>query len=112
MRMTFYDFPAALWMNRTSSSRHWLEVRLEGRRSNRDGIGAIVRLTAGGVTQRRFVSGARGYLSASDLRVHFGLGAATHAGRLEVTWPGGARQTVRDVPADRVLTVREGEPAS
>jgi hypothetical protein len=110
--VTTNNGPAALWMNRTEGSGHWLTVHLAGRRSNRDGVGAVVRLTAGGVTQRRFVSSARGYLSASDLRPHFGLGAATRVDRLEVSWPSGARDVLRDVPADRVLTVREGESHS
>jgi hypothetical protein len=99
-------------MNRTAGSGHWLAVRLQGRRSNRDGIGALVRLTAGGVTQRRFVSGSGSYLSASDLPAHFGLGAARRVDRLEVIWPSGARQIRQNVPADRVLTVREGALAS
>jgi hypothetical protein len=101
--------PAEVWMNRTPVPGHWLTVRLVGNRSNRDGIGAVVRLTANGVTQRRFVSPARGYLSASDARPHFGLGPARRVERLEVVWPSGTRDTWRDLPADRVLTVREGE---
>jgi hypothetical protein len=110
--VTTNNGPAALWMNRTAASGHWLAVRLQGRRSNRDGIGAIVRLTAGGVTQRRFVSGSGSYLSVSDLLAHFGLGAARRVDRLEVIWPSGARETRQNVPADRVLTVREGALAS
>lgn len=107
--VTTNNGPAALWMNHTSPPGHWLEVRLIGRGANRDGSGAIVRVTASGVTQRRYVSSARSYLSASDLRLHFGLGAATRVERLEVVWPDGARGTWRGVPANRAVTVREGE---
>jgi hypothetical protein len=99
--------PAGLWMNRTEPRAHWLAVRLIGRRSNRDGVGAVVQLTAGGVTRRRFVSSARGYLSTSDLRPHFGLGAATRVDQLQVGWPGGTRTLLRDLPVDRVVTVEE-----
>ena len=84
-------------------------IRLVGRRSNRDGVGAVVRVTADGITQRRFASGSRGYLSASDPRLHFGLGPATRADVVQVAWPSGARSVLRNVGADRVVTVEEGE---
>jgi hypothetical protein len=107
--VTTNNGPAAVWMNRTRSPGHWLALRLIGRRSNRAAVGAVVRLTAGGLTQRRFVSSARGYLSASDLHPHFGLGTATRVDRLQVTWPSGARTERRDLPVDRLLTLRGEE---
>jgi hypothetical protein len=84
-------------------------VRLVGMRSNRDGIGARIALTAGGRTQVREVKAGSSYLSQNDTRVHFGLGVATLADRLEVRWPSGQTETLRDLPAGRILTIREGK---
>jgi hypothetical protein len=81
---------------------HWLTVRLVGTRSNRDGIGAHVLVN--GQTQN--VTTAGSYLSASDKRVHFGLGDATRV-RMDVFWPSGVHQTLKDVAVDRILTVQE-----
>jgi enediyne biosynthesis protein E4 len=83
---------------------HWLTIALEGTRSNRDGFGA--RLRAGRQTQ--YATSAGSYLSASDKRVHFGLGDSTKTD-LEIWWPSGAHQVLRDVPADQFLRVREPE---
>ena len=83
---------------------HWLIVQLVGTRSNRDGIGARVR--AG--KQWAYVSTSGSYLSSSDVRVHFGLGAAMRTD-IEILWPSGKRQTLGQVSADRVLTVKEPE---
>ncbi len=97
--------------NRQRLGHHWLRVKLEGdpaRGSNRDAIGARLALTAGGVTQRRQVMPTRSYLSASELPVTFGLGAATAVDALEITWPDGSTQQVPVGAVDRVLTVREG----
>jgi enediyne biosynthesis protein E4 len=95
-----------LLRNTSGASNHWLGFKLEGRRGNRDAIGAIVHVTAGGVEQWNHVSSAVGYASASDTRVHFGLGAA-RAGTVEIQWPGGALQKLGEVAADRYLVVRE-----
>ena len=86
-----------------------LMVRLIGTGSNRDGIGARLSLTSGARTQIREVKAGSSYLGQNDLRQHFGLGAATRAGRLEIQWPSGRRDTIRDVPANLLITVREGE---
>jgi hypothetical protein len=85
-----------------SRAAHWLTLTLVGSRSNRDGIGA--RVVANGQTQN--VTTAGSYLSASDKRVHFGLGDSTHA-NVEVFWPSGVHQTLTGVAADQFLTVRE-----
>jgi enediyne biosynthesis protein E4 len=85
-----------------SRAKHWLTLTLVGSRSNRDGIGA--RVVVNGQTQN--VTTAGSYLSASDKRVHFGLGDSTHA-NLEVFWPSGVHQTLKDVAVDQLLTVRE-----
>jgi hypothetical protein len=86
----------------------WLALRLEGTRSNRAGIGATVIVTAGGRRQARAALSQSSYYSHDDLRLHFGLGTARAAERVEVRWPSGAVDLLRGVSAGR-LTVREGE---
>jgi hypothetical protein len=86
-----------------------LLVRLVGTGMNRDAIGARVRVTTGSVTQRRDVLAGSSYLSQNDLRLHFGLGAATAADVVEVRWPSGKTETLRGVPAGQIVTVEEGK---
>ncbi len=83
---------------------HWLAITLRGTRSNRDGYGARVRVNG----QTRFATSTTGYLSSSDKRLHFGLGAEEKA-KVEVLWPSGIHQTLNDVHADQFLEVREPE---
>jgi len=83
---------------------HWLVILLRGTRSNRDGFGARVKVNG----QTRFATSAGSYASASDKRLHFGLGAAESA-KVEVAWPSGIHQTLNDVHADQFLEVREPE---
>ena len=91
-----------------SEAGHWLTLDLEGTASNRSGIGARVKLTdETGRTQHSHVTTAVGYASSSDSRVHFGLGPATRASEIEIRWPSGKVQTLMDVSADQLLTVRE-----
>ena len=92
-----------IYQNRPNRN-HWLILKLTGVHCNRDGIGAKVR--AG--KQWAYVSTSGSYLSASDSRVHFGLGAATQTG-VEILWPSGKRQTLDHVAADRIITVKEPE---
>ncbi|MEW6749681.1 MAG: CRTAC1 family protein [Candidatus Latescibacterota bacterium] len=99
-----------LLRNDGGNARHWLLVRTVGTRSNRDGIGVRLRLTAGGRTQVKEVRTAAGYLGSNDLRTHFGLGDAAQADRLEIRWPSGAVQVLEDVRADQELTVTEPAP--
>jgi len=87
---------------------HALLVRLIGTQSNRDGIGARLRLTAARRTQMREVKAGSSYLGQNDLRQHFGLGEGTRAERLEVRWPSGRVDVVQDLPADQIISVREG----
>lgn len=91
-----------VWRNRTRGGGHWLTVDLKGTRSNRDGAGAIVKVNG----QMRYASSAGSYASASDRRVHFGLGAAQSAS-VEVLWPSGKRQKREDVAADQVVKLEE-----
>ena len=92
-----------VFLNR-GGSRHWLVISLRGTRSNRDGFGARVRVNG----QTRFATTAGSYLSASDKRLHFGLGAAETA-QVEILWPSGTRQKLNNVRADQFLEVREPE---
>ena len=85
---------------------NWLILNLQGTRSNRSGIGARMTVTAGGVKQIEEVRSGGSYLSQSDLRLHFGLGAERRAS-IEVLWPSGMRQVVKDVECCRVLSIRE-----
>jgi hypothetical protein len=93
------------------ADRHWIEVRLVGTRSNRDGIGARVTATWGTNRRVRERRGGGSYLSAGDPRLHFGLGPAVKVDTLEVRWPSGQRDVLRDVAVDREITVREGAGA-
>lgn len=87
---------------------HWISLRLIGHRSNRDGIGAVVRvLTPSGALRQATVTTGSSYLSASDRRVHLGLGPETRARSIEVRWPSGTVQRLHDVPGDRTLTLDE-----
>ena len=79
------------------------------RAGNRDGIGARVTITAQGRTQMREVKSGSSYLGPNDLRVHFGLGDAPRAERVDVRWATGAVETIRDVAADHIVTLTEGK---
>ena len=98
--------PAEIWINDSPAS-HWLELQLEGTASNRDGIGARIKITAGGTSQYEQASFARGYASSSAGPVHFGLGASAAADVVEIRWPSGVIQELKNVKADRVVRVRE-----
>jgi hypothetical protein len=100
--------PPSLLRNEYGGSNRWIAVKLEGTTSNRAALGASVRVTAGGRTQTRTVLSQSSYYSHDDLRVHFGLGAADRADTIEVRWPDGRLQTVRDVRGGRVVRIREG----
>jgi len=104
--------PPSLLENRYSGGNGWIMFKLEGTSSNRSAIGATLVVTAGGVRQARTVLSQSSYYSHDDLRLHFGLGAATSADSIHVQWPSGAVDTLRDVAGDRVVTVREGSAAA
>jgi hypothetical protein len=97
-----------LLRNETSERGHGLMIRLVGKESNRDGVGARVRVTAG-QTQVREAKAGSSYLGQNDPRLHFGLGSASAADRIDVRWPSGRRETLRDVAANQILTIREGD---
>lgn len=90
-------------------ARHWVSFELAGTKSNRMAIGARLKIVAGGVTQTEEVHSGGSYLSQNDLRVHFGLGATTKIDSLEIRWPSGAVDTVRDLPVDNFYGILEGK---
>jgi hypothetical protein len=96
-----------LLQNRVSSQNHWLTIQLVGTRSNRDGIGARVRVKTSGGVQERERTGGGSYLSSPDPRLHFGLGKASSVDQLEVFWPNGARQRLEHVKANQILKLTE-----
>jgi hypothetical protein len=95
--------PAELWRNASSPVGHWIAVRLVGTKSNRDGIGA--RVTIG--REVRTMTTSVGYASSVHAPLHFGLGAQAVVERIEVEWPGGVKQVVEQVQADRLITITE-----
>jgi enediyne biosynthesis protein E4 len=96
--------------NASPTEHHWLQVQLHGRRANRDGVGAHVRITAGGQTQLAEVHSGRGYQSHHGTRLHFGLGTSDHVERIEVRWLGGGTQVIKNVPSGQRLQVIEADP--
>ena len=101
--------PPLLLHNGGGNGNHFVSFKLLGTKSNRDAMGARLKLTTGGITQIREVAGGGSYLSQSDLRAHFGLGGAARVDRLEISWPSGLQQTFRDFPADQFYSIQEGK---
>jgi hypothetical protein len=99
--------PAEIWMNDSPGGNHWLEFALQGTKSNRDGIGARIKVVAGGTTQYDQVSFAAGYASSSAGPTHFGLGRHNSADLVEIRWPSGITQQLKNVPADQIVKVKE-----
>ena len=98
---------AHVLLNETVTKNHWITLHLTGHKSNRDGIGAVVKLTTPAGSQWVTVTTSSGYLSASDPRVHFGLGDSPVATMIEIRWPSGIAQTLTDVKGDRQIQVDE-----
>jgi hypothetical protein len=100
--------PAVILRNQGGNGNHWLLINTIGVVSNRDGIGARVRVVGdSGLEQYAMVSTASSYLSANDKRAHFGLGKDKAAQLVEIQWPSGKIQKVENVRADQILTLRE-----
>ena len=102
--------PASLFRN-SGTTNHSLRIKLIGTKSNRDGIGAVVRLTAGNDTQSQMLRSGSSYLSSSELILTFGLAGHTQADSIEVRWPSGQTDHLRNVAADQIVTVRETQGA-
>jgi enediyne biosynthesis protein E4 len=101
------DFPE-LMRNEGGNGNHWLEVLLIGTKSNRDGIGAVLKLSAQKFVRVEQAEGGTSYMSASDPRIHFGLGTHAKIDSLAITWPSGHVDKLTDVPIDRIIAVKEG----
>ena len=101
------DGPAHILHNETPAQNHWLTLKLVGHKSNRDAIGAEVKLVTAKGQQCATVSTAGSYLSSSDKRVHFGLGSESFAQSIEIRWPSGIQQTLKNVRPDQILQVDE-----
>jgi len=99
------------YRNDSSGDNHWLFVELEGTRSNRDGIGARVRVTAGDLFQYAEVASGYSFGCSNSLELEFGLGERTQVDLIEVEWPSGQRDSYRDLTVDRRLLLVEGAKA-
>jgi hypothetical protein len=102
--------PAEIWMNQSPGSNHWLEFKLEGTKSNRDAIGASIKIVTKSGAQYNHVSTAVGYASSSAGPVHFGLGQDASVDLVEIHWPSGVIQELKNVPGDQILKVKEPQP--
>jgi hypothetical protein len=102
--------PAVLLRNDGGNRNQCLVLRLTGRASNRDGIGAKVKVVAAGRAQVSQKRSSGGYLSQNDPRLLFGIGSARAAERVEVAWPSGKIQVLKDVPAGKTVTIVEPSP--
>src|SRR5262249_24159441 len=100
--------PPAVLHNDGGNGNHFANFRLVGSKSNRDAMGARIRITAGGISQIREIAGGGSYLSQSDLRANFGLGKSETIDLVEITWPSGLKQSFRKVPANRFYQITEG----
>ena len=99
--------PARLFRNDGGNRRNWLRVRTIGSRSNRSGIGAVVRVTSASGTQWQMVHSGSSYASQSELTLTFGLGGDARVSRIDVEWPSGHTQTFKNVDANHVVTLDE-----
>jgi len=96
-----------IFINRSTNRNHWLIFDLRGVRSNRDGLGTRIVVTAGSLTQYNHATTSVGYSTSSDRRVQFGLGSATLADTVEIIWPSRIRQVLHNVKADQIVKIRE-----
>jgi len=99
--------PAEIWMNQSPGNDHWIEFKLQGTKSNRDGIGARIKVITKSGAQYNHMTTSSGYASSSAGPVHFGLGPGASAEFVEIHWPSGIVQQMKDVAGDRVVLVKE-----
>ena len=105
--VTSNDGPAWVLLNQTQTANHWITLKLVGTKSNRDAIGAQVRVSTSAGDQFATVTTCSSYQSSSDKRLHFGLGAADSVSEIEIRWPSGVRQVMRDQKPDQIVTITE-----
>jgi len=108
--VTVLNGPPEIWMNRSQNQNHWITLKLVGVKSNRDGLGTKVKITTPLGSQYDQATTADSYNSSSDKRIHFGLGSATMIDAIELAWPSGIKQVLKNVKADQILTVKETAP--
>ena len=106
--LNWRDAPTIL-RNDSPGKNHWIQIRLKGTKTNRDGIGARVKVVTGKLTQIDEVHSGRGYQSHYGMRLHFGLGKLDRIDRVEVRWIGGGVDVLKNVAVDRLLTITEGK---
>ena len=94
--------------NRSKTSHHWVQFVLSGVQSNRDGVGARVRVASGELVQTAEVHSGRGYQSHFGTRLHFGLGTVSRVDRIAVRWPAGRRELFRNLTANQLIILTEG----
>jgi len=99
---------APVILRNEGTANHWLEVLLIGTKSNRDGTGSVLRLTSDGIVQVDQAKGGTSYMSASDPRIHFGLGKRNKIDSLQITWPSGQVDKLAVVPVDTIIAIKEG----
>jgi len=99
--------PAVLLKNQAGKRGNWITIRAEGTRSNRFGLGATVQVETSEGVQVGEINNVASYESSSDIRAHFGLGPAKTIKQIEIAWPSGAKQVLKDVAVDQILTVKE-----
>ena len=102
--------PPSVFLNETTNANHRILFQLIGTKSNRAAVGARVRLTTSKMTQIDEVRAGGSYNSTNDIRLHFGLGSDPLINKIEVFWPSGLRQEFKDIPADAIYEIKEGEP--
>ncbi len=104
------DRPPTILRNESATGNQWLQIQLRGVKSNRDGVGAQVKVVAGDLSQVAEVHSGRGYQSHFGSRLHFGLGQRDRVDRIEVRWIGGGVEVFENHPANRLVTLVEGRP--
>ena len=104
-----YGQPARLFRNTCDADNAWLVIDPQGAASNRDGIGARITVTAGGMSQVRLISGGSSSMGQNMMAAHFGLGSASKVDSVAIRWPSGAVQTLADAPVNQLLVVTESE---
>lgn len=105
--VTVLNGPPEIWMNRPGGENHWIIMKLVGVKSNRDGLGTRIKVTTPLGTQYNAATTANSYNSSSDKRVHFGLGSAAEIDAIELTWPSGVKQVLKNVKANQIVTITE-----
>jgi hypothetical protein len=100
--------PPLLLRNNGNRQNHFINFKLVGTRSNRDAMGARIKLQVSGLSQIREVMGGGSYMSQSDIRAHFGLGKATQVDRVDIEWPSGLHQSFQNITADKFYLIIEG----